>query len=78
MFPIRFTFSIHLFSESSAEKLATGLTDFETYIRNNREFIPNFGSDIGRAKRQHSFRGVDDQPGGESALREETADAVVA
>ncbi len=27
----------------AAEKLATGLTDFETYIRNNRAFIPNFG-----------------------------------
>jgi hypothetical protein len=26
-----------------AEKLATGLTEFEIYIRNNREFIPNFG-----------------------------------
>jgi hypothetical protein len=28
---------------AAAEKLATGLTDFETYIRNNRAFIPNFG-----------------------------------
>lgn len=27
----------------SAEKLATGVADFETYIRNNKEFIPNFG-----------------------------------
>lgn len=27
----------------AAKKLATGLTEFETYIRNNREFIPNFG-----------------------------------
>ena len=26
-----------------AEKLATGIAEFETYIRNNREFIPNFG-----------------------------------
>jgi len=26
-----------------ADKLATGLTEFETYIRNNRAFIPNFG-----------------------------------
>jgi hypothetical protein len=26
-----------------AEKLATGVAEFETYIRNNREFIPNFG-----------------------------------
>jgi hypothetical protein len=26
-----------------ADKLATGVADFETYIRNNRESIPNFG-----------------------------------
>ena len=27
----------------AAEKVADGLTEFETYIRNNQEFIPNFG-----------------------------------
>ena len=27
----------------AAEKLAAGLGEFEIYIRNNREFIPNFG-----------------------------------
>ena len=27
----------------AAEKLAAGLTEFEIYVRNNREFIPNFG-----------------------------------
>ena len=26
-----------------AKKVADGLGEFETYIRNNREFIPNFG-----------------------------------
>ena len=26
-----------------AQKLAAGMTEFETYIRNNRKFIPNFG-----------------------------------
>ena len=26
-----------------AEKLAAGIAEFETYIRNNRESIPNFG-----------------------------------
>ena len=26
-----------------AEKLAAGVAEFETYIRNNKEFIPNFG-----------------------------------
>ena len=28
---------------AAAEKLETGLTEFEIYIRNNRKFIPNFG-----------------------------------
>jgi hypothetical protein len=28
---------------AAAEKLACGMTEFEIYIRNNREFIPNFG-----------------------------------
>ena len=28
---------------AAAEKLVAGMTEFETYIRNNREFIPNFG-----------------------------------
>lgn len=28
---------------AAAEKLAAGMTEFETYVRNNREFIPNFG-----------------------------------
>jgi hypothetical protein len=27
----------------AAKKVADGVTEFETYIRNNREFIPNFG-----------------------------------
>ena len=27
----------------AAEKVAAGSTKFETYIRNNKEFIPNFG-----------------------------------
>lgn len=28
---------------SAAKKVADGLGEFETYIQNNREFIPNFG-----------------------------------
>jgi hypothetical protein len=28
---------------ATAAKVADGVTEFETYIRNNREFIPNFG-----------------------------------
>lgn len=27
----------------AAKKVADGVTELETYIRNNREFIPNFG-----------------------------------
>jgi hypothetical protein len=36
---------------ASAEKLATGVAEFETYIRNNKEFIPNFGE-----RRRHGER----------------------
>ena len=28
---------------AAAEKLATGVAEFETYVRNNQESIPNFG-----------------------------------
>jgi hypothetical protein len=28
---------------NAAKKVADGLSEFETYICNNREFIPNFG-----------------------------------
>jgi hypothetical protein len=28
---------------TAAGKLAAGMSEFEIYIRNNREFIPNFG-----------------------------------
>lgn len=28
---------------AAAEKVGAGVAEFETYIRNNREFIPNFG-----------------------------------
>src|SRR5580692_10571726 len=28
---------------NAAKKVADGLSEFETYVRNNREFIPNFG-----------------------------------
>jgi hypothetical protein len=28
---------------TAAEKLAVGMNDFDSYIRNNRPFIPNFG-----------------------------------
>ena len=33
-----------------AKKVAGGVGEFETYIRNNREFIPNFGGAGGREK----------------------------
>lgn len=39
-------------SQSPAvEKLAAGAAEFETYIRNNREFIPNFGERRRRGER---------------------------
>jgi hypothetical protein len=51
----------------AAEKLAVGMSDFDTYIRNNRTFIPNFGLSP-RGDDQHGVRGVDDQPGREPAF----------
>ena len=43
--PVNLLLDLSLFQaqSASAQKVATGLTEFETYIRNNREFIPNFG-----------------------------------
>lgn len=35
--------SLYQAQSAAAQKVAVGLTEFETYIRNNREFIPNFG-----------------------------------
>jgi hypothetical protein len=34
---------------AAAKKVADGLRDFETYIGNNREFVPNFGERLRRA-----------------------------
>ena len=34
---------IRAHSAAAAAKLAAGLADLDNYIRNNREFIPNFG-----------------------------------
>jgi hypothetical protein len=35
--------SLILARSADAKKVADSLTEFETYIHNNREFIPNFG-----------------------------------
>src|SRR5260221_13531933 len=35
--------SLNQAHSAAAEKVAEGLTEFETYIGNNQEFIPNFG-----------------------------------
>ena len=60
-----------------AKKVADGLSEFETYICNNREFIPNFGERRRQGGNdQHGLRGVDDQPSGQQTIRQETADAV--
>jgi hypothetical protein len=60
-----------------AEKLSVGLAEFETYIRNNRESIPNFGERYRQGETiQHGVRRINDQPGGEPAVREAAADAL--
>jgi hypothetical protein len=59
------------------EKLAAGIAEFETYIRNNREINSEFRrARSARGNDQHSVRGIDHQPGGQPAVRQETADGV--
>ena len=61
----------------AAAKLYRSVIEFDTYIRNNRDFIPNYGERYRRGRHDHHvIRGVNDQPGRQQALREETADAV--
>jgi hypothetical protein len=62
---------------NAAKKVADGLSEFETYICNNREFIPNFGERRRQGENhQHGIRGVDDQPSGQQTIRREAADAL--
>lgn len=56
----------------AAKKVAEGIGEFETYIGNNSEFIPNFGrAAAARGNDLHGIRGIDDQPGPEPAIRKE-------
>ena len=44
-----------------AEKLAVGVAEFETYIRNNQESIPNYGERYRQGGNdQHGVRRIDD------------------
>ncbi len=36
---------------AAAKKVADGLSEFQTYIDNNREFIPNFGERYRQGRR---------------------------
>ena len=40
----------------AGEKLAAGLAEFEIYIRNNRDFIPNFGERYRQGARRSAQR----------------------
>ena len=54
------------------EKVADSMTEFETYIRNNCEFIPNFGERRRNGETISTpFVGADDQSGGQPTVREE-------
>jgi hypothetical protein len=62
---------------AAAEKVADGITEFETYIRSNRDFIPNFGERRRQGENdQHRICGIDDQPGSQQTVCEEATDAV--
>ena len=46
----------------AAENLASGMTEFEIYIRNNRKFIPNFGERYRQGETDHhGLCGIDNQ-----------------
>lgn len=62
---------------AAAEKLACGMTEFEIYIHNNREFIPNFGERYRQGETITTrLCGIDHQPSGKSTLRQEAANGV--
>jgi hypothetical protein len=45
-----------------ADKLAAGISELWTYVRNNRESIPNYGEAVPAGRNdQHGVCGIDDQ-----------------
>jgi hypothetical protein len=61
-------------ASASAEKLAAGISDLRTYIRNNRGSIPNYGERYRQGGNdQHGIRRIDHQPGAEPPVRQEAA-----
>lgn len=64
---------------AAAEKLTAGMNEFETYIPQQPGVHPELRRAVPAGREdQHGVRGVDDQSSGESALCQETTDAVVA
>ena len=62
---------------AAAKKVAEGLTEFETYIRNHREFIPNSGERYRQGEAiSTACRGIDHPAGGQPAVGQETAEGV--
>jgi len=53
------------------------VADFETYIKNNSEFIPNFGERWRQGEtNQHCVCRINDQPGRQQKVREEATNAM--
>jgi hypothetical protein len=62
---------------SAARKVADGLSEFETYINNNREFIPNFGERRRQGETiSTAFVESTINQSGQPTIREEAANAV--
>jgi hypothetical protein len=61
---------------NAAKKVADNLSEFETYICNNRVHPELRRASTSRGNHQHGIRGVDDQPSGQQTIRQEAADAV--
>jgi hypothetical protein len=74
----RLLIDLKLISRQSApaDKLAAGISDLRTYIRNNQGSIQLRGAIPAGENYQHGVCGVDDQSGGEPPVCEEAADAV--
>ena len=58
------------------QKLIGKLEEFETYIRNNAKFIPNYGERYRYGETISTVCGIDHQPGGKQANGEKTTDAL--
>ena len=61
---------------AAAEKLASGMTEFEIYIATTASSFRTLGSATARGNHHYGLCGIDNQPSSESTLRQEAANGV--